>query len=395
MKKSLIALAALATVGVAQAQSSVTVSGRMDIGYSDKKLNPVGLTASSSTVTTAGDVKTSTIGANPFLTSFLAVSGSEDLGGGNRANFRVETGMDGSTATTLGNRGFWVELQGKNWGELRAGLQNTGARDVWISFIQTGAINIVGDLNSSTAEDAGGTAGHTAFNTGIKYSTPRVNGLQANAAIAKATTDTNGAKTGADAQSFGLSYLAGKFSAALSYSEGKAYTAAASAITGSKLGTDGTTVSAITTTAGNTMATGETLLRAYSAATTAYETKSETTAAAAAYDLGFARVSAIYMKNDTKRSNTATSGAIDRESTTLSASVPVGKTVLFGSVGKGTQTTAGNGFKGDLDAYQVGGRYFFSKRTYGYLATGKVEHELSATTKTNYRETAVGMLHLF
>ncbi len=99
MKKLLIATAALAMVaGVAQAQSSVSVSGRLDVGYADKTTNAA----------SAGDVKAVTIGNSPMYTSFLAFSGSEDLGGGLKANFRLETNLL-NNPSVLGDRGAWAE----------------------------------------------------------------------------------------------------------------------------------------------------------------------------------------------------------------------------------------------------------------------------------------------
>jgi len=383
-------LAALATVGAAQAQSSVTVSGRMDLGYSSKELDVRS--------TTNSNTKTDTIGANSLLTSFIAVSGSEDLGQGNRARFHIETGMDGSTATTLGGRGFWTELSG-NWGELRAGLQNTGARDIWTSMIQTGAINVVGDLNSSTAEDAGGTAGHTAYGTAIKYTTPSFNGLRVSASISKANVNTTGAKTGGDATSFGAFYTAGKLSLAGSYQKSTTDTAAVTGQTGTLYCANNAAGASWSNNAASQFATAcptgtfQTGGVPYIASAAAFSTDVKTTAAGAMYDLGFLRASAIYMKREEQASN-ATVKALDRDSTTLSVSAPVGKAVLFASYGFGDNVTNGT-TKADLKSMQLGGRYFLSKRTYAYLATGQVKHEVSATSKNDYKETAVGMLHLF
>jgi hypothetical protein len=73
MKKLLIATAALALVaGSAVAQSSATVSGRMDIGFSDKSLN----------ANASSDTTSKTIVDSPMYSNFLRFSGSEDLGGG-------------------------------------------------------------------------------------------------------------------------------------------------------------------------------------------------------------------------------------------------------------------------------------------------------------------------
>jgi predicted porin len=395
MKKLLIATAALAMVaGTVQAQSSVTVSGRIDMGFADKTLNPVVIDAAKGTVTTAGDLKTKDVANSPMYTSFLRLNGSEDIGGGLKANFFMETNLL-NNPSKLGDRGMWVEVAG-GFGSLRAGTQNTISRDVWIQNAQTGAINIVGDLNSSTGEDAGGTAGVAGFETAIKYTTPVFSGFQASAAMTSATVDTAGKKTGGDGTSFGLGYRAGKLAVLAGYSKATVNTAATTEAKGAKVGTAGDAVTAITTTAGNTMATGETLIRAYVATAAAYETDTEITAIGANYDFGVAKVGLTYVDKSVERSNIATTGAVDRQTTTLSAQTQnLGKVVLFGSYGMGDQTTANNGYKGDLTAMQVGVKYNLSKRTQAYLATGTVEHDLSATTKTDYKETAIGLVHVF
>ena len=80
MKKSLIALAAVAVVSAASAQSSVTVYGRVDLGLTRDTggLSP----AQSVTRLDSG------IGGG----SRLGFRGVEDLGGGLKANFVAETG---------------------------------------------------------------------------------------------------------------------------------------------------------------------------------------------------------------------------------------------------------------------------------------------------------------
>jgi len=77
MKKSLVALAVLATSGAAMAQSSVTLFGVVDAGYS------VGKGATNSTA-----MRTDRIGS-----SRLGFRGVEDLGGGMRAEFWLEAGV--------------------------------------------------------------------------------------------------------------------------------------------------------------------------------------------------------------------------------------------------------------------------------------------------------------
>jgi len=104
MKKSLIALAVLAASGAAMAQSSVTIYGVVDaVIHKDK---------GASTTMTAGGVSSNRLG----------FKGSEDLGGGLKANFKLEQGFDVTDGT--GAAGFgresWVGFSG-GFGEVQFG----------------------------------------------------------------------------------------------------------------------------------------------------------------------------------------------------------------------------------------------------------------------------------
>ncbi len=81
MKKSLIALSVLAAVaGTAQAQSSVTIYGIVDMALQHQN---------------TGDPAGSTLGLDSGIQSGsrLGFKGSEDLGGGLKANFQLEMGI--------------------------------------------------------------------------------------------------------------------------------------------------------------------------------------------------------------------------------------------------------------------------------------------------------------
>lgn len=125
MKKSLLALAALASLGsvsAAHAQSNVTIYGLID--------------ATISTVNHAdsnGDRLTG-IPVAWFSGNRIGFRGAEDLGAGMKAIFKLEaefvvgTGeMD--TPGVLFNRDAWVGLQDQTFGQVTLGRQNTLARD--------------------------------------------------------------------------------------------------------------------------------------------------------------------------------------------------------------------------------------------------------------------------
>ena len=96
MKKTLIALAALAATGATLAQSSVTIYGRMDLGMSSIETTNTrngGVTGGSESFSLAG-------AQNQFTGSRLGFRGTEDLGGGLRAGFVYEIGINADRQTT-------------------------------------------------------------------------------------------------------------------------------------------------------------------------------------------------------------------------------------------------------------------------------------------------------
>ncbi|MBO9513443.1 MAG: porin [Variovorax sp.] len=126
MKKSLVALAALAVAGVASAQSSVTLFGVVDAAissYSNKSETPFNsITTSATKLTNSG-----------YNSSRLGFRGTEDLGGGLAASFWLEAALgndDGTAGAGLNNfttgsnqffnRRSTVSLSGA-FGEVRLG----------------------------------------------------------------------------------------------------------------------------------------------------------------------------------------------------------------------------------------------------------------------------------
>ena len=117
MKKSLLALAVLgAFAGVASAQSSVTLSGTVDLGGRYVKND--------------GQDRRVSLENSSLNASQLVFSGKEDLGGGLYAGFVLnaqlgpDTGNAGGGGTQLFNRRSTVSLWG-NFGEIRLGRDYT------------------------------------------------------------------------------------------------------------------------------------------------------------------------------------------------------------------------------------------------------------------------------
>jgi predicted porin len=121
MKKSLLAVAALSAIaGAAQAQSSVTIYGVMDVGYVNQKSDGAGTSARS-------NASNSFIGSSAEQTSRLGFRGTEDLGGGMSAIFTVETGLQpvNNSASAWNNRQSFVGLKKNGTGQFTLGTQYT------------------------------------------------------------------------------------------------------------------------------------------------------------------------------------------------------------------------------------------------------------------------------
>lgn len=135
MKKSLIAVAALAAVaGTAHAESSVTLYGVMDAGirYDSNGAKATGVTGSTSqTQFVNGALNTSRFG----------IKGTEDLNGGLKANFVLESGLKPSTGAagtsdqkSLFDRRAVVGLSGA-FGAIDLGRNTTFAYDLQGAYV--------------------------------------------------------------------------------------------------------------------------------------------------------------------------------------------------------------------------------------------------------------------
>ena len=142
MKKSLFAIAAVtAFAGAAQAQSSVTVYGILDVGY-------IGGNVRGATGNASAKGTYSNIGSSAESTSRLGFRGTEDLGGGMSAFFTLETGIQptNATASTFNNRQTFVGLRDKEIGAVSFGTQYTPIHTA-IAVTSAGQQNnMVGDV---------------------------------------------------------------------------------------------------------------------------------------------------------------------------------------------------------------------------------------------------------
>jgi len=157
MKKSLIALAVLAASGAAMAQSSVTLYGVADAFVGSKDLN---------TVNAAGVVsktRQTVIDTNGLNSSRWGLRGTEDLGGGLKALFVLESGLNIDTGaatggTTLFNRQAFVGLN-SGFGTVALGRQYSAYDSIRGTFFSAQANSTSFDAtNSNAINSALGTA---------------------------------------------------------------------------------------------------------------------------------------------------------------------------------------------------------------------------------------------
>ena len=167
MKKTLIALAVLATAGTAFAQSSVTLSGGIATQYSR--------------TTTAGD--SASLNDSGGGNTGFALSGTEDLGGGLKATVYMQQRFNSVTgATNMGGLGVNtvnVGLSGA-FGAVLVGRIGAGSLSGYDAF---------GGFNENYARSDQG--GRTTHDNAIMYTSPTISGFTVNVA----TTSTTGSAT--------------------------------------------------------------------------------------------------------------------------------------------------------------------------------------------------------
>ncbi|HTJ92365.1 MAG TPA: porin [Pararobbsia sp.] len=116
MSISATILGVLASASAAQAQSNVTLYGVVDTFVTN--IHP------------DGKPSVTRMDSSSLYASRWGIKGNEDLGGGNKTTFQLESGInsnDGTQADSnrLFNRLSWVGLANDRYGEIRLGRQNT------------------------------------------------------------------------------------------------------------------------------------------------------------------------------------------------------------------------------------------------------------------------------
>ncbi|OQA32458.1 MAG: Outer membrane porin protein 32 precursor [Betaproteobacteria bacterium ADurb.Bin341] len=173
MQKKIIALAVAGLIAAPVfAQSSVAISGYVTQGVAFTKV-------SGDAVTPANNGTGSSIYDPRY--SRIRFSGVEDLGGGLKADFMIETRLLADTATLNGFGGGnnWVGLSGK-WGSLKLGRIDKFYSDgVGIELSRANSFSSHGTLSLLAQREGAYDAGVSRWNNLIQYDTPRMNGFAA------------------------------------------------------------------------------------------------------------------------------------------------------------------------------------------------------------------------
>ena len=164
MKKSLLAIAAMtAFAGAAQAQSSVTVYGILDVGFVQSNYTGTSTTANAANINNTTNVGNATqkqtaagFGQSAESTSRIGFKGAEDLGGGLSALFTVETAVspNASASAFAFNRQTFVGVKKSGLGTATIGTQYTPMFDVQSTTDAAGNNNLVGNVVYSGSQNS-------------------------------------------------------------------------------------------------------------------------------------------------------------------------------------------------------------------------------------------------
>jgi predicted porin len=375
------ALATLAAAGTSLAQSSVTIYGIIDQGYSSTtaKYAEPGLSEKGILTTTGNQ--------SGLATQRLGFRGVEDLGGGLKARFQVETSLTAGNAgaNTFGSRPTFVGLEG-GFGTILLGRQDTPLLKAVVPQLAGGANNVTGQImwssfmpgmlerttaaattaNTNAADDGfGRLSRETTINNAINYISPSINGFQAEVQVgqnnakfnASDITTTIGGKT--DDAGVNFRYAAGPLTLSAAMHDQKAST--------------------------NGAVTRE----------------NKNNYVGATYNLGFATVSLQHINS---KSTTGATGvqAYNNKGTQFGIQAPLtGAINAFASYGTGTRTfgPVANGAKFENTAMQMGATYSLSKRTRVYAIYGQqdLKGETTQVRGVSAKQTqyALGVNHNF
>jgi predicted porin len=411
MKKSLLAVAAMgAFASAAQAQSSVTVYGIMDVGYisqSVKNAGTIGTTGAQSAGAGnagygVGQSRTNGFGNSAETTSRLGFKGTEDLGGGANAFFTVEIGLQQNAAATLqaNNRQSFAGLGKKGLGAVSIGTQYTPIHEavaatdagqqnnmpgdvIYPADNSVNSANTTGAYPAPNAPNAGTQGGPGTGSTGytvraansLKFVSDKFAGFQGKAMYVQASNTTNASSTTAA----GVTTLGGGVTASTGYALGVDYTWQKLLVTANMQQFKQETTAGTVTNATGQFATSQTI-SGVSWPGAALNTKDTQSYLAGTYDFGIlkAYVQYINRKMDTKNNSNIYTKRTGQQIGVRSNITPTIETWAQGGTGKVTNNyipVVGNNATSNVGAtlttWQLGSNYWLSKRTNLYVIVGQ------------------------
>jgi predicted porin len=357
-------LAAVAVSSAAFAQ--VTVGGVLDVSaYSSYTAKA--MANSSTTVVTTKSSETGRTTSQGMATSELRFAGTEDLEGGLKASFQLNSDL--RTPVAFASRDRWAQLSG-GFGSIRLGSQGNVGNSAGFNAYATTATTGVGSIYGIAIN-----GGIERQNNVINYTSPSMGGVTVVVGTARNSSDSDAADGENTTVQNGLSvtYAAGPLSIGAGMTDRNTKTQFAAVVN------EGPGV-------------------AGSAAVAVSDTQVDANYIGASYNLGVASVSAVMVNNKSTKDDVV---GRDLSLTAFGVTVPMGKVSLRASMysGKDTVTVATND---DIkhSGYQISAVYAMSKRTSAYAYTGENTTKRTGgnTTKGDVAKTTgmnFGVMHSF
>lgn len=387
MKKSLLAVAAIgAFASAAQAQSSVTVYGILDVGFTGVNTRNV----------IANDMKSTTnrIDGSNQTSSRLGFKGNEDLGGGMSAFFTTEFQLyptsstlsadaySTSTTSGLANRQTFVGLAKKGLGTASVGTQYTPIHEAVGATDPGQQNNVVGSVIypvKLNGQDLNTTSYTVRGNNTLVAKSEKFAGFSAKAYYAVNDSNTTDNVAGAATLTSGGTVNTGGWGLGADYTWNKLY------VTTAYQAFKQTTANGSVNTTANNVDT-----QFYGAAT---------------YDFGILKAYVNYINRSLEGTN---SNSIKRSGQQIGVRSFVtpkievwanGGTGRFSAADSSTSaslTIGANNATVNFTAYQLGANYLLSKRTNLYAIYGSTQQSSGSTLRSEgANQYAVGVRHTF
>jgi len=376
MKKLLLALFAASSMGAVQAQSSVTVYGILDVGYS-------GISTRASTPSTTTKTQTNKFDQSAEQTSRLGFKGNEDLGGGTAAIFTAEfqlypqdATLSGNTNGGLVNRQTFVGLKKNGFGQAAVGTQYTPVFNA-VAATDPGQLNnAVGSvIYPANGSDVTTTAFTVRSSNALTVQSDSFKGARIGAMYAAKNQDTTqtGPNTGGttNINGYGLTadYTWNKLYAVAAYQNFRNETTSSSTAT--------PVATAMTNNNGTNVVDGQTYI-------------------GTTYDFGILKAYASWVnRNATSVLNS--NQFAKRQAQQIGVRAYITPVVEgWASVGNGRYTAFGVGQPtANFTGYQAGANYYLSKRTNLYGIFGSTQTSSTSNGAAGANQYAMGVRHTF